>query len=123
MRHCLPALLLGLAACSASSTTAATRFVPMQKQLNARFGEVAVKTNNRAGIGTLELTLSDPRFHGEWPGFVDTARTVARVAAGALPADYHPDSITVKIMTAGRDLGVVSYGASSSATFAVAALQ
>lgn len=95
----------------------------MQGKLFATYGAVGVRSITHDSSRKLELTLSDRRYRSKWNGFPDTAKRVAKYAVASLPADYQPDSITVKIVTSDLNLGVYRKTATSMATFALSEVQ
>lgn len=92
-------------------------------RLTDRYGPVSIRTVRRDTGTRLDLTLSDRRYHGKWPGFTDTAKAVARTALAALGADHTPDSITVTITTSDLNLLVYRRTTSQTERFSVASLQ
>lgn len=95
----------------------------MQGKLFATYGAVGVRSITQDSSHKLELTLSDRRYRSKWNGFPDTAKRVAKYAVASLPADYQPDSITVKIVTSDLNLGIYRKTATSMATFALSEVQ
>lgn len=95
----------------------------MQVKVIAKYGATQLAIHTQANTQSLEMTLTDRRFRGRWVGFVDSAAAIARFAIAALPSGYHPDSITVKIVTAESGVPGVKRTEASSKTFAVDKLE
>lgn len=68
---------------------------PLALRLTERFGTTNVTSTPAPGHQRLEVTVSDPRWHGLNSVAVDSARVIARYAMADLMGLPRPDTIVV----------------------------